>query len=82
MLLYSDILDESRGIIEGSCDGLLTANMFFGKAGVGKSTIASLVSSMPGLFDAGNSESGTTTLGTWISRKNGEIILKKVIEKY
>ena len=42
--------------------------MFFGKAGVGKSTIASLVSGKPGLFDAGTSESGTTTLGTWLSR--------------
>ena len=44
--------------------------MFFGKAGVGKSTVASLVSSKPGLFETGTSESGTTTLGTWLSRKS------------
>ena len=68
LLLYSEILDEGRGIVETSCDGKITGNMFFGKAGVGKSTIASLVSSKPGLFDSGTTESGTTTLGTWISR--------------
>ena len=31
----------------------MTANVFFGKAGVGKSTVTSLVSSLPGLFEVG-----------------------------
>lgn len=70
LLLYSEIIEESRGIVENSCDGKITGNMFFGKAGVGKSTIASLVSSKPGLFKAGTTESGTTTLGTWLSRES------------
>ena len=42
-----------KGIISGSCEGKLTANVFFGKAGVGKSTVTSLVSSLPGLFEVG-----------------------------
>ena len=41
--------------------------MFFGKAGVGKSTVASWVSSVPGLFEVGTAGAGTTTLGTWLS---------------
>merc|ERR1712227_1162841 len=35
--------------------------------GDGKSTVASLVSSIPGLFEVGSSSHGTTTLGTWVS---------------
>ena len=34
---------------------------------MGKSTIASWTSSLPGLFEVGNVNSGTTTLGTWLS---------------
>ena len=56
-----------KGIITNSCVGKLTANVFFGKAGVGKSTVAGLTSSLPGLFAVGNVHSGTTTLGTWLS---------------
>ena len=56
-----------EGIITNSCEGSLTANVFFGKAGVGKSTVASWVSSKPGLFDVGTVNAGTTTLGTWMS---------------
>ena len=67
-MLYSEVFEESKGIISESCEGKLTGNMFFGKAGVGKSTVASLVSSKPGLFKAGTTASGTTTLGTWLSR--------------
>ena len=67
LLLKSNIHQESRGIVQNSCNGLLTANVFLGKAGVGKSTIASLASSRPGLFDVGTSGQGTTTLGTWLS---------------
>ena len=54
-----------KGVIRNSCEGLLTANVFFGKAGVGKSTVASWTSSKPGLFDVGTVDAGTTTLGTW-----------------
>lgn len=67
LILASKIFDESRGIITNSCDGKLTANGFFGKAGVGKSTLASLTATLPGLFDVGTAGSGTTTLGTWLS---------------
>ena len=56
-----------KGVITNSCSGKLTSNVFFGKAGVGKSTVASLVSSLPGLFDVGTVAGGTTTLGTWLS---------------
>ena len=56
-----------KGIITNSCEGKLTSNVFFGKAGVGKSTVASWTSSSPGLFEVGNVNSGTTTLGTWLS---------------
>ena len=56
-----------KGVIRNSCEGLLTANVFFGKAGVGKSTVASWTSSKPGLFDVGTVDAGTTTLGTWLS---------------
>ena len=41
--------------------------MFLGKAGVGKSTVASWISSLPGLFEVGTVSGGTTTLGTWLS---------------
>ena len=67
--LESVILDGAKGIVTNDCTGQITGNLFFGKAGVGKSTIASLVSGTPGLFDAGNSAIGSTTIGTWISRK-------------
>ena len=56
-----------QGIIKNSCEGKLTSNVFFGKAGVGKSTVASWTSSLPGLFEVGNANAGTTTLGTWLS---------------
>ena len=61
-----------KGVITNSCDGALTANVFFGKAGVGKSTVASWVSSRPGLFDVGTVDAGTTTLGTWLSSSLSE----------
>ena len=63
LVLRSEIQPDADGIITQSCDGKLTGNVFFGKAGVGKSTIASLVSSKPGLFEVGTSGQGTTTLG-------------------
>ena len=56
-----------KGIVTNSCEGKLTANVYFGKAGVGKSTVASLISSVPGLFGVGTSNSGSTTRGTWLS---------------
>ena len=56
-----------EGIISNTCQGLITANVFFGKAGVGKSTVASWISTRPGLFDVGTVNAGTTTLGTWLS---------------
>ena len=56
-----------KGIITNSCVGKLTANVFFGKAGVGKSTVASWISTVPGLFEVGTVSGGTTTLGTWLS---------------
>ena len=59
--------NSEKGIITNSCNGKLTSNVFFGKAGVGKSTVASWTSSLPGLFEVGNVDSGTTTLGTWLS---------------
>ena len=65
--VWGSSLNFIKGVIENSCFGSLTANVFVGKAGVGKSTIASLVSSKPGLFDVGTSNAGTTTLGTWLS---------------
>ena len=65
---HRNVLENSRkGIITNSCEGKLTSNVFFGKAGVGKSTVASWTSSLPGLFEVGNVNSGTTTLGTWLS---------------
>ena len=63
LVLRSRVLEESKGVLSKSCKGQLTTNVFFGKAGVGKSTIASLVSSKPGLFDSGTTSTGTTTLG-------------------
>ena len=56
-----------KGVITNSCVGKLTANVFFGKAGVGKSTVASWMSTVPGLFEVGTISGGTTTLGTWLS---------------
>merc|ERR1719431_717398 len=67
LLLRSIIYPDSRDIVTKSCKGQVTATVFFGKAGVGKSTIASLTSSKPGLFEVGTSGIGTTTLGTWLS---------------
>ena len=63
LILKSEIFPESKGIISNSCSGQLTGTVLFGKAGVGKSTIASLISSKPGVFDVGTSGQGTTTLG-------------------
>ena len=67
LVLRSEINDDSRGIVSDSCAGTVFGNVFFGKAGVGKSTVASLVSTVPGMFAVGTSGHGTTTLGTWLS---------------
>ena len=61
------VINSEKGIITNSCKGKLTSNVFLGKAGAGKSTVASWTSSLPGLFEVGNVDSGTTTLGTWLS---------------
>lgn len=53
LILASQIFDESRDIVTSSCQGKLTANVMFGKAGVGKSTLASLTATLPGLFEVG-----------------------------
>ena len=68
-ILQSTVLDGADGIVRNSCQTKITANLFFGKSGTGKSTIASLVSGTPGLFKSASSASATTTIGTWISRK-------------
>ena len=64
--LLSEVQPGADGIITNSCTGQLTGNVFFGKAGVGKSTISSLVSSKPDLFEVGSSGQGTTTVGVGI----------------
>ena len=63
LILRSKVLKESENIISKNCNGQITETVFFGKAGVGKSTVASLVSTKPGLFDSGSTSTGTTTLG-------------------
>ena len=67
LILRSKIYEDSKGIIGNSCEGQLTQTVLFGNAGVGKSTVASLISSKPGLFEVGSTNHGTTTLGTWLS---------------
>ena len=64
LVLRSEVYPEAKGIVTNSCNGKFTENVYFGKAGVGKSTVASLASSKPGLFDSGTTGSGTTTLGS------------------
>ena len=61
------VFHSNEGIVTNSCEGKVTANVFFGKAGVGKSTVSSWVSTVPGLFEVGTVDAGTTTLGTWLS---------------
>ena len=63
LVLKSEVFPESLNVVNESCTGPLLASVFFGKAGVGKSTIASLATSKPGLFEVGTSGQGTTTLG-------------------
>lgn len=63
LVMRSEIFEEAKGLLSDTCDGQFTQSVFFGQAGVGKSTVASLVSSKPGLFSSGSSSSGTTTLG-------------------
>ena len=65
--MRSKVFPDAAGVIKHSCEGQFTQSVFFGKAGVGKSTVASLVSSKPGLFASGSASSGTTTFGTWLS---------------
>ena len=65
--LIAKIKPEAKNIIKDSCSGKLTANIFLGSAGVGKSTIAGLISTFPGIFKVGTTSFDTTTLGTWIS---------------
>lgn len=40
--LKSTVLPEAEGFMDDHCHGEAVANVFFGEAGVGKSTIASL----------------------------------------
>jgi len=67
LALVSKIKPEAKDVIRESCNGKLTANIFLGKAGVGKSTITGLISTSPGIFKVGRTSAGTTTIGTWIS---------------
>ena len=67
LALVSKIKAAAKNVIRDSCNGKLTANIFLGNAGVGKSTIAGLISTFPGIFQVGRTSAGTTTLGTWIS---------------
>ena len=50
-----------------SCNGNITSSVYFGESGVGKSTVASLAATLPGLFEANSSSVDFTTHGTWIS---------------
>lgn len=63
LVMKSKVIDESRNIIKGSCFGKLITSVFIGKAGVGKSTLASLASNKADLFKIGTSSQGTTTHG-------------------
>ena len=65
--LISKIKQPARNVITNSCVGKLTANIFLGNAGVGKSTITGWITTFPGIFKVGKTSAGTTTLGTWIS---------------
>ena len=63
LILRSKIYEDAKGVVGDSCEGQMTGTVLFGNAGVGKSTVASLISSKPGLFEVGSSNHGTTTLG-------------------
>ena len=65
MKMETKVFGAADGFLQ--CDGKITSSVFFGNSGVGKSTVASLSSTIPGLFEAKSSIDGTTTLGTWIS---------------
>ena len=65
--MVSKIKPEAKNVIRENCKGKLTANIFLGNAGVGKSTITGLISTSPGIFQVGRTSAGTTTIGTWIS---------------
>ena len=67
LALVSKVKPEAKNVIQESCNGKLTANIFIGNAGVGKSTITGLISTSPGIFQVGKTSAGTTTIGTWIS---------------
>ena len=67
LTMQSKIHPEAREVVTSSCSGQFTESVVIGKSGVGKSTVASLISSKPGLFVSASTSSGTTTLGTWIS---------------
>lgn len=63
LVLSSKIIDKAKNIVTNSCFGSLVTSVFIGKAGVGKSTLASLASNKDGLFKIGTSSQGTTTKG-------------------
>ena len=70
LMLKNQIFEENVGIISDDCaarEAKLTSTAFIGQTGVGKSTISSFLSIVPGLFDVETSNSGSTTRGTWLS---------------
>ena len=42
LILKSEVLENAEGFITNSCQGSVVANVIFGEAGVGKSTVSSL----------------------------------------
>ena len=76
LILASQIFDDSRGIITNSCEGKLLANVVFGKAGVGKSTLASLIATLPGLFEVGTAMLSISDLESVLAK--GRVFIENI----
>ena len=70
-VMRTNVYPDAEGFLE--CEGKLTSSVYFGISGVGKSTVAGLSATSPGLFETKASIDGTTTLGTWISTALGRV---------
>ena len=64
--MKTKVFPASEGFME--CEGMITSSVYFGKSGVGKSTVAGLSATSPGLFETKSSVDSTTTLGSGLEK--------------
>ena len=74
--MKTKVFPEAEGFLK--CEGKITSSVYFGKSGVGKSTVAGLTATLPGLFETKSSIDSTTTLGSGLEEMHLTVIKRYI----